>query len=78
MQLAAGLVRVVHAGDAGAQLEAERRVVAELRRDLGQLLAADVEGELAAVDHDPLDRVVEADPGRLAARRASASATSSK
>ena len=55
MQLAAGVVGVVHAADAGAELEAQRLVVAQHLRDERQVLAADVEGDLAAVDHDALD-----------------------
>src|SRR5580693_6499624 len=65
VQLTAGVLRVVHSGYPAAQLEAERRVVAELRRYLGQPLPADVEGQLAPVGNHPLDRVGEADPGRL-------------
>jgi hypothetical protein len=49
----------------GAQLEAERGVVAELRGHLGQALPAHVEGQLTAIRDHPLDRVGEADPGRL-------------
>ena len=62
VQLAPGLVRVVHAGDAGEDLEAQRRVVQQLVRDREQVLAAHVEGQLAAVHHDPLDRLAEAAP----------------
>ena len=65
VQLTAVLVRVVHPGHPGAQLETERGVVAELRGHLGQPLAAHVEGQLAAVRDYLLDRVGEADPGRL-------------
>ena len=55
VQLAAGLVRVVHAGDAGAHLEAQRRVVAQHPGHGEQVLAPDEERHLAAVDDDALD-----------------------
>ena len=64
MQLAAGVLRVVHAADAQAAARTAgpgRR--AALRAPSTQVLAAHVEGELAAVDDDRLDRVVEAGPG---------------
>ncbi len=57
MQLAALVPRVVHAADAQAQLEAQRRVVAQEARRLQQVGAVDVEGELAAVDDGLLDHV---------------------
>src|SRR6476469_70888 len=56
VQLAAGVLGVVHAADAGAELEAQRLVVAEHLRDERQVLATDVEGDLAAVDDHALDR----------------------
>jgi len=59
VQLAAGLLRVVHAGHAGEDLEAQRRVVQHLVGHREQVLAVHVEGELAAVHHDPLDRLAE-------------------
>jgi hypothetical protein len=62
VQLTVGVLRVVHAGHAGAQLEPERRVVAQLRRHLGQPLPADVQGQLAPVHDHALDRVGEAEP----------------
>jgi hypothetical protein len=65
VQLTAGVLRVVHPGYPGAQLEAERGVVAELRGHLGQALPAHVEGQLTAIRDHALDRVGEADPGRL-------------
>ena len=72
VQLAAGVVGVVHAADAGAELEAQRVVVAQHLGHDRQVLAADVEGDLAAVDHDARRG------SRPAARPASsASATSS-
>ena len=77
MQLAAGVVRVVHAGDAGEELEAQRGSSRSVCAHREQVLAAHVEGELAAVDDDPLDRVGEAEPVRLSAPT-SASTTSSK
>jgi hypothetical protein len=40
VQLAARLVRVVHPGDAGAHLEAQRRVVAQALGEGEQVLAA--------------------------------------
>lgn len=58
MQLAALVARVVDAGDAGAELEAERRVVAQGPGDPDEVLALDVERELVAVDDRPLDGVV--------------------
>ena len=61
VQLAADLGRVVHAGHAAAQLEAQRRVVAQLRGHLGQLVPADVQGQLAPVHHHALDGVGEAE-----------------
>ena len=61
VQLAAGFVRVVHAVDAQAQLEAQLRFVAKPPGDLRQQLAADVQGQFVAVDHDFLDGVVEFD-----------------
>ena len=74
MQLAAGVVGVVHAADAGAELEAQRRVVAQQPGDGRQVLAADVEGDLAAVDDDLLDARSSPAPQPVAS---SASATSS-
>ena len=61
VQFPAGLVRVVHPVDAQAQLEAQFRLVAKTLRDLRQQLAADVQGQLVAVHHDRLNRVVEFD-----------------
>ena len=58
VQLAALVAGEVDAADAGAQLEAERRVVAQGPGDRGQVLAGDVEGELAAVDDGLLDGVL--------------------
>src|SRR5690349_21424169 len=55
VQLATGVVGVVHAADTGAELEAQRLVVAQHLRHEGQVLATDVEGDLAAVHHDALD-----------------------
>ena len=59
VQLAARVVRVVHAGDAERQLEPQVLVVAQVLRHLDDVLAGDVQGQLAAVDHDRLDRRVE-------------------
>lgn len=58
MQLAALVVRVVDAADAGAQFEAQGRVVAQGAGDADQVLALDVEGQLVAVDDRLLDGVV--------------------
>jgi hypothetical protein len=58
VQLAAGLVRVVHAGHAHAHLEPQGGVVAERLHDTDQVVAVDVEGDLVAVDDDLLDRLV--------------------
>src|SRR6476661_10045809 len=58
VQLAAGLVRVVDAGDAHAQLEPEVGVVAQDPRHGEQVLAADEHRHLATVDGDPLDGLV--------------------
>ena len=55
MQLLADAVGVVHAGDPGAHLEAERRVVAQHAGHRDQVLAAHVDRHLAAVDDDPVD-----------------------
>lgn len=58
VQLAALVVRVVDAADAGAQFEAQGGVVAQGAGDADQVLALDVEGQLAAVDDRLLDGVV--------------------
>ena len=55
MQLAALVVGVVHAADAGEQLEAERLVVPQQLGHRGEVLAADEERDLAAVHDDLLD-----------------------
>src|SRR5690606_20660637 len=57
VQLGAGVVRVVHARHAERQLEAQGGVVAQVAQHLDYALALDVDGQLAAVDHDTLDRV---------------------
>src|SRR4051812_43059422 len=44
-------------GDAKAQLKAQILVVAQMCRDLEQVLARDVEREFATVDHDVLNRL---------------------
>src|SRR5690606_15811723 len=61
VQLAALVVREVHAGDPEAQLEAQVLVVAQPLGDLPQVLPDDEEGQLAAVDDDLLDRRVGVD-----------------
>ena len=60
MQLAAGVVRVVHARDAEAELEPQVLVVPQHLRHLDEVLARDVQRELLAVDDDGLDGVREA------------------
>lgn len=60
MQLAAAVVGVVHAADARAQLEAQGVVVTEPGGQGTQVLAPHEEGDLAAVDHDALDRRLDA------------------
>lgn len=57
MQLAALVVQVVDRADAGAEFEAQGRVVAQGLGDADQVLAFDVEGEFVAVDDRLLDRV---------------------
>ena len=49
----------MHAGDAKAQLESQRGVVAQRLRDGHQVLAPHLEGELVAEHHDALDGGVE-------------------
>src|SRR5205823_2923980 len=56
VQLAAGLLREVDPGDAEAELEAQGRVVAQGPGHPDQVLARDVDGQLAAVDHVAADR----------------------
>ena len=58
VQLAALVVRVVDAADAGAELEAQGGVVAQGAGDAEQVLAFDVEGDLVTVDDRLLDRVL--------------------
>ncbi len=55
VQLLTGAVGVVHARHAGADLEAERGVVAQHAGDGDEVLAAHVDRHLAAVDDDPVD-----------------------
>src|ERR1019366_6706487 len=55
MQLAAGLMRVVHPRDAAAHLEAQRGVITQCLRDAHQMLTGHEDGHLTAVDHDPLN-----------------------
>lgn len=59
VQFATGLVRVVHAADTQAQLEAQLCVVTQPTGDLQQVLAAHVQRQLVAVDDDFLDGVGE-------------------
>ncbi len=56
MQLAAALLRVVHAADAEAQLETQAGVVAQRLHDRGKVLAAHLQSQLVAVDHHAFDR----------------------
>src|SRR5665647_2629636 len=62
---AAGVVRVVRARDAEAQLEAQVLVVAQRAADRQDVLAGDVERELAAVHDHGRDRGVERCAGLL-------------
>ena len=64
VQFATGLVRVVDAGDAAAELEAEFGVIAQLGHDVENAGPADVESDLAAVDHDFFDGVRVGQDGR--------------
>ena len=59
MQLAAGVGGVVDAADAAAELEAQPLVVAQQPGHLDEVLAAYVEGDLAPVDDDVVDRPVQ-------------------
>ena len=61
VQLASGFVRIVHAVDAQAQLEAQLRVVAKPAGDLRQQFASYMQRQLVAVDDDFLDGVGEFD-----------------
>src|SRR5690242_688499 len=63
VQLAALVLGVVHAGDAGAELEAQPLVVAQQLHEGQQVRAPHEEGDLLAVHHDLLDRA--AGPGGL-------------
>ena len=55
VQLAALLVGVVHAADPEAQLEAQSGVIAQCLRDGGQLLPVNLQRQLVAEHHHPLD-----------------------
>ena len=46
---------IVHARDAKAQFESQRFVVAQRLRHRDEVLAAHLQGELVAEDHDPFD-----------------------
>jgi hypothetical protein len=50
------VLAVVHPGDRGAQLEAQVLLVAQRATEVDDVLAADVERDLAAVDRDLLHR----------------------
>jgi len=54
VQLAAGLVRVVHAGNAQAELEAQVLVVAQRAAHLHEVRAGHEDGQLATIDDDAL------------------------
>jgi hypothetical protein len=56
VQLAVGVVGIVHPGHAQAQLEPQLRMVAKRLRYRGQLLAPHLERQLVAEDHDTFDR----------------------
>jgi len=62
VELAVLVVRVVHARDPAAELEAEGGVVTQVLDDRQQVLPAYVERDLTAVDHDLLDGVLVARP----------------
>ena len=61
VQLAPGFVRVVHAVDAQAELEAQLRVVTKPAGELRQQFAPYMQRQLVAVDDDFLDGVGEFD-----------------
>ena len=48
-------MRVVNAGDTGAHLETQRRIVTKYAGDTDQMLSGDEDSHLPTVDHDPLD-----------------------
>ena len=50
---------IVHRGHRRAQLEPQRRIVAQRAADLGDAFGLDVQGQFAAVHDDAFDRVVE-------------------
>lgn len=56
VQFAAGVVGVVHPADAEAQFEPQLGIVAQHTGHRRQLDSADLQRQLVAVDHDPLDR----------------------
>ena len=62
MQFAFGVVGVMHAVHAQAQLEPQPWIVAQRLRHHEQAPAPDVQGHLVAVDHHLLDGVVVGDP----------------
>lgn len=57
VQLPAGVGRVVHTAHAETELEAQGRVVPQGAGRAQQVLAVDVEGQFAPVDHDLVDHV---------------------
>jgi hypothetical protein len=59
VQLAATVVGVVHAADAGAELEAQGRVVTQQAGHGSEVLAAHEEGDLAAVHDHLFDRTLQ-------------------
>ncbi len=72
VQLAALVGRVVHAGHAAAELEPQVGVVAQVPDQRGEVLAGDVEGDLAAVDDDLGDHVEGRSSGDPSSSRRSA------
>ncbi len=58
VQFVALILGVVDPGDPQAQFETERRIVAQPGGHVQQVFALHVEGDLAAVHHDPADRGV--------------------
>lgn len=57
MQLASFVVGVVHAADAQTQFEPQGRIVAQRLGHRRQLLAPDLQRQLVAINHHPLDRL---------------------
>ena len=69
MQLTALVVGVVHARDAGAELEAQQLVVTEQLGHRHEVVTPDEERDLAAVHDDLLDRRGHAGAGQAGLQR---------